>query len=620
MTEEQASGSGDEVRWLRTVGDAESRAHALLIGVPLDELGGVAGCLARMAGWLGSNYETVQHWGCASKAAISEAFDSMQADVRGGDRVLVYYAGHGLQVTQETEEGNEVVSTLTTMDARRDDLTPEQRFIIADELVAWLEALAERVGADELSTAAQLDSPTASHVSIVLDCCHAAGMPFAWPESKETQSELLAHIASWYERSTVPGQHSAGVSWVMAAGRDEVAGGRRSGEVGLFTHALVDMLTAHGEEPWWAVMDRVRARWDRKTQSPATSGPCDVVPRTGLRIARPRGWTPCARQGDVWIPEMAEASGWRAAQRVALTGSLALPPTVQGSVVEHEGTLGVRVEAGGADLLEEQEFAWAARRNLARTMAVELWGGDAECRARVRSGLEGKVSCVRELGSRSRNRPQKSPMGLALENSDVVVRDAWGEALARTSDDEVDTWLRWAETLAVVDGWLAVERTVPSWRDGHFDLRWGTWNGDDEAQWPRGNPRVTSDTPLWIEVVDRERGWPSHAGVFRIRADRGISILGGGLANGGATLTRDSPSLRVGTPRSPLRFGWPETASGTQRVEELVAVVSNRPLTFSLLSTAEPDDPGAPLADRQRRYRSSGAKITMLRRRFLLQK
>ncbi len=619
---------GNVIIRLRTRDDAAVRGHALLVGVPLRDLGGVDRCLTQIWGWLGPEYEVANLWTGASTAALGEGMDRLRDDVRLGDQVLVYYAGHGLQALSPAGSETSPVSALTTMDTVDRDQRPADRFITADQLVEWLRALARACGADDPSAFEHGAAPQGPSVLAMFDCCHGEGLLDPWPESEAERAQLLHRLADGVDKGPEreARARAPGVLWALAAGRDEVSGGRSSREVGRFTDAIVSVLRSHPGEPMWAVMDRLHARWDRALQTPRVCGPVSVVPLQGLRVERPRGWLPCTREAGApgWRVELAEAAGWVAGTSVAMTSSLVVPPHVEGRVESlASGRLGVRVSES-ADLEPQiPDFAWAHRQGLVRSALVEVWGGTPLSRARVLDELEGVVREARDLGSDPRDKPERACVGLALGERGVTIRDVWGDELAHTSDDDVDAWIRWIERLAMLQDWLTVERDGPGWRAGAFELRGGTWNGaGDRVPWAMGStPKVTPATPLWASLVDHTPGWPAYVGLFRVRADRTVEVLSRHAANGGLPLTRREPAIQLGSWGGTLRLAWPKGVAedGAVRSEELVAVVSNRPLTFSLLGMEASPGWGELGAEAStRRPGRSRVKLTMLRLRYRL--
>jgi hypothetical protein len=376
----------------------------------------------------------------------------------------------------------------------------------------------------------------------------------------------------------------AGVLWVLASGRGEIAQGPSSGDVGLMTQVLMKVLQDHPGEPWWAVMDRLWAEWSESSQSPGLAGAEPLIPLSGSRLERPDEWLPCVRTEGAtpWQVELADAVGWLAGQSVVLTSSLAIPALAHGTLARGPAGLEVRVAEHDGGSLTGQRFAWACRRSLASTTVVELWGGNAIQRGDVASLLEGSVMEARDLGSSTRATPEQSCIGLEVDGNAVIVRDRWGDAVARTSLDDPTAWLRWIDRLAAIDDWLAVESSAKGWPHDAFALRWGTWSKDGQREeWAEPTPVVSPETSLWIELEARMRWLPAYVGAFRIRADREVEVLTRHVP-GGLLVTERYSVAGLGQ-QEPLRLAWPG-CDGRERTERLVVMISDRPLSFATLA------------------------------------
>lgn len=453
--------AGAQVLRLRTRPGASVRGHALLIGCPLAGLGGVAECLALVQAWLADDYEPVGEPVRSTRAGIEQQVDRMRADIRRGDQVLVYYAGHGRQDLPQADLHDQPVAMLLPMDAR-EPTPPESRLLPGYVFVEWLRSLACACGADPDEPFAAGEGADGSRpgVTILLECCHAAGLLSAWPQQEAARGAIL-HEAGLDLAGVDRGGADLGgsVLWVLATGRGEIARGLQSGTVGRMTQALVQVLRDHPGEPWWAVMDRLRAEWNDPTQSPGLVGAESMIPLSGAWLPRPDDWLPCVRvepcvQTDAprWRVPLAEGAGWAAGQSVVLTVALAVPTVARGTLVHGEDGFELQVDDDDGPALAGRRLAWACRTSLAGTAVVELWGGDAIARGDVAALLEGVVTEVRDLGSGTRSAPEQGCVGLEVQGAAVVVRDHGGDAVARTSRDDLPAWVRWIERLAAIDG------------------------------------------------------------------------------------------------------------------------------------------------------------------------
>ncbi|MCX4239722.1 caspase family protein [Paraliomyxa miuraensis] len=608
---------GATVLRLRTKEGAPSRGHALLIGCPFAGLGGVAECLVLVEGWLREHgYEAAGPSVRSTKQGILSELERLRADVRRGDQALVYYAGHGHQELPDVDDHDAPVAMLLPMDA--DEPAPQGGPIPADLLVEQLRGIARACGADLREPFAGSGAGERSpSMTIVLECCHAAGMMDAWPIDEAKRAKLLQSA-----RRRITGvdrggfDPEAGVLWVLATGRGEIARGSRSRTVGLMTRAVTTELAKHPGEPWWAVMDRVRATWTDSTQSPGLVGAEALVPLTSERIERPEDWLPCVRDQDAapWLVELAHVLGWGEGESVMLTPLLAAPAVVHGTLESGAAGLEVRMDDGSA--LAGGRFAWASRSAAASTALVELWGSNALLRGDVASAIEGSVAEARDLGSGMRTTPKEGCVGLEVSTRGVIVRDRLGDAVACTSLTDASTWLRWIGRLAALERWLAVGTTTKGWPANAFALCWGTWSSSGAREaWTDSVPDLRAGVPVWIDLEAGTTCVPAYVGVFRIKANRDVELLTPHVP-GGLPATGRYPLTKLGRDEA-LRFEWLGCA-GNERTEQLVVMVSDRPLPFTTM--ARTDSVGGTGWDADRVEQRRPARVWMRAMTYLLRR
>lgn len=597
--------SGAAVLRLRTRSDAAVRGHALLIGSPFDGLGGVARCLRRVTSWLLPRYEVVDGPLEPTKALIEGQVSELVQCARPRDHVLVYYAGHGMQ-EPDPKLHDRPVTAFLPIDAREGG-SEGSRLIPGKDVVDWLARLADTCVVVPGSARAR-DEDVQGSVTMVFECCHAAGVTESWPAAAMDCAAIVRTMARRLEESRVTrGDVQRGpdplskVLRVMASGRDEWAQGPTVNDVGLMTEALVTLLERHPHEPWWAVMDRLRAQWVETTQHPEVAGPDASIPSSGHRFPRPRGLWPCRRvEGRWWHCELARAEGCRPGRQVVLSSSLAVAEQARGRLElvnyecgdrrgARETTLGIRVEPGAET--GDSDFAWARVLPPMKRAIVDVRGGDGVGRAAVVERVEPYAKIVRDLGAEAPARPTGASRDLFAARTTatldlevgVVVRDRWGDVLARVAADDHEAHKRWIDRLAALDDWLAMAEHGGDFPADAFELRWGTWKQGRQEAWGDAQPTLSSHTPLWVELEASIRFMPAFASIFRVRADRVVESLTEHVPSG-LPVTDWFPLARLGEGDRPLRMSWPSGLDDEgPRWEVLVAMVSDLPLPLALL-------------------------------------
>ena len=303
-------------------------------------------------------------------------------DVEDGDRVFIYYSGHGSRVRVDSSAGTLFREALVPVDfnARLGD----PRMLFDFEVNRLLAAVAARTGA----------------VTVILDCCHSAG---ATREASQTQTTprsldlasdagLPAPIALQLEQDRSAVASSRGIRGnvddcqIIAACLDhELAGeSSRAGDRshGLLTRALLDQLDAVAETsslleiPWRRVWQGLRAAvetanpdqhvWMTGSEARAIIGGPHVDGDPGLTIRRTRsdaytidagtmvgvsngakvavyGPLPLrfpplgVRQGDALLSDVlleVTAAGRANAEARALGSPFDVPPGARGRIVE----------------------------------------------------------------------------------------------------------------------------------------------------------------------------------------------------------------------------------------------------------------------------------------------
>lgn len=552
--------AGAEVVRLRATEEASMRGHALLIGAPLWDLTHVDEAITCMSRWLEQRgFEVVARTG-STKAEIEQQMRALADAVEPGDAVWVLYAGHGHRVEAPEEVFPDPRVVLMPMDATTNGA------ITGGQWQQWLWTLSAR---------ARDGRREVPGVTVVLDCCNAIGTTDAWP-----QGELGERLDTWITqqlrtiqtRDAVPPD----VVQVFATRRNE------KGRVSALTCALVGLLRAHVKEPWWALQDRLRARWEReRLQRPCVVGSLDRVPFSRERWKRPDRTFLVDRRDDGWRLSIGQATGWTAGQPITLASSPWLPAQASARVSEDVSTLQVVDSPGG--WTTEDGFAWARPASLAPRAVVALIG-EGPLREEAQRRLARRVGRIVDHPTRAGSRAPEPVARLEVRTDGMVeVLDRHGEVVACTSmdADAEHIWLAWIERLSTLEQWLAVA-SASAWKPRGLTLRWGTWTDGRPTPWSTTPPTIPAGAPLWleVEVESSERGAVT---VFRVLADRTVEDLTAGEP-GGLAIGALRPKIQLGSLESPLRFSSPASATSGKRRERMVIIVSQRPVLLSSLA------------------------------------
>jgi hypothetical protein len=170
---------------------ARANRHALIVGVgqyqvdaarPVPALAGVqhdmnsALAMARQLQIPTDNITLLRDAG-ASREGVQQALRELEARLQPGDRVFVYWSGHGSRYYDEAEGG--CVETLVPHDLR--DISNKQ-------FGQWLQPLARKT----------------EKLMVVYDACHSGGVGAA--ASATLQRSLPAGAQQWFPKSATPGQ------------------------------------------------------------------------------------------------------------------------------------------------------------------------------------------------------------------------------------------------------------------------------------------------------------------------------------------------------------------------------------------------------------------------------
>ncbi len=200
----------------------------------------------------------------ATRRGIMDALEELRRRVGTGDHVLVFFSGHGSQMTdREGDEGDGLDETLVPFDSGRGET--ENRDISDDELNHWAAGILELT----------------PHLTMIFDCCHAATLHRpAWrvrsvpPDLRPVDALPPSPVATWRDVEVGPRP------LMLAACRDDerafelpasIAGEDR----GAFSLHLVEALRrATPKQTWREIFGRTASALavDCPQQHPQLSG------------------------------------------------------------------------------------------------------------------------------------------------------------------------------------------------------------------------------------------------------------------------------------------------------------------------------------------------------------
>jgi len=268
---------------------------ALLIGAPFDDLRGVEGDLDRMEEVLPAyGFSCERLLGpAATRAGIIKALRDLESQTSPGDAVVIYYSGHGGQI-----ENPRAMSS-----SRRGIREPSHyRCLIATDIHQSTAEDFRGVLSIELDFLVSAIADRSANVTVILDCCHSAGiirdepgvtltlhrplapgarghnMGLPWLKPVEVLLESLRHEGI-DPHHLVP-EADPRVLRLTACGPHEQAFETIDprGHAGLLTTNLTDLLRAQAGRPttWLSLATKVRQRVSAlRSQHPTLKGPCD---------------------------------------------------------------------------------------------------------------------------------------------------------------------------------------------------------------------------------------------------------------------------------------------------------------------------------------------------------
>ncbi len=517
----------------------------------------------------------------ARKAEVEHAMQRVGQSAQPGDAVVFYFAGHGYH-GWDPEHPEEVHALLLPMDAW-ESTRAEPRALLGIDLERWSVEIARAIA-----------SEGNANITMILDCCHAAGLVASQGVDVEARDIILEKVGKLLQecarrrrrairaKSDVEGQ----VVRVVASDVFSKAYGDGPGTVGAVTRELTMLLTEFPDEPWQAIEHRLRTRIHRgqPNQWPGVEGRRSRVPFTTLDRWLPDGTLPCVFDGaGRWQCDLGGLLGARSGAVYKITDDLAVPG---GELAILDGDRR-SLRALSATAAEAGTMRWALPTGCHDHMQILL-------RCVRRSGLS--ESLRRELMTRNillleNDNIMRGVKGITIENrgDGFALRDGLGDTTVYwVREPSIDLLLPWLWRLSELDQWLAKCHQPASTPKDTFELSWGV-RGDPECL--QEGCSIPEGTQLWVELKNTGREPRLYLTVFRVRCDRSVSHLTRSAAGGvPCTVHR---SARVGFDDS-FVLSLPEGEKLSRSVSEaLVAFVSIRPLPLHLAERAPlPRAPG----------------------------
>ncbi|MEZ4428347.1 MAG: caspase family protein [Nannocystaceae bacterium] len=608
------------------------RRRALLIGCPVGELVGVENSLARLAACLLRRRFAVTDDDilCGPQAtceAIARRLARFVDETRPGDAVVLVYVGHG--------------ATFGERERSDDDVAPARMHLILP-----IDYHQSAVGDSRFLTGVDLSdaitriAEITQNVTVILDCCHAAGMidtsgdpGEAWREewNAAMKDKISAHI-----RARSPGPLEGpgaprpidAVVRLVASSTTERAYQRRGVEapIGLFIDALAAILDeTEGRRTSWgeivaAVQRRVAA--EHGDQWVGAEGPRERVPFSLETSALPARTFPCGGQGgQLWV-DAGRIHGVAPGDLFVVRG-----PVPEG---DHTGaviTEARAVEVGAATTTLELvdplttplvAGATATRERSGEPPILELAIADGLDRAPFLAALR-PLGCLvvapgsaREPAGRITITPERVALVEAPTGETILEAQNAANAVAALAAavERLVTWLERAEVLAAtgdprVAGMLAVS--------------WGVYERGDRrgAPLPYDGAQLPVGARLWLELrpTTRLRVPQLHCAAFRVTAAREYRHLTAGDAHGAVLQARSSRTIGSG----PAGARWvladwdyrvPRTGLHT---ESLLVFASTRPLALHTLASPRALPQARALVERRATPRSADVRLGLVR-------
>jgi hypothetical protein len=546
---------------------APIHGRALLVGAPLDGLRGVEDCVTRMASFLalrgiGSRtlVGTDARW-----PAVEAALRDLLAEVQPGDTVVFYFAGHGLRSWKPGEQVYPLLLTMDTWESSPDD----PRAIIGFELDVWI---------NRIAIAAAYQGTT--NMTVILECCHAAGMVDSLGldgpgqiRGRAAVAEDLTARAKGRRRGPVAESVEDQVVRIVASGTFSRAYGDGTKSVGAVTHALIDLLERYPDEPWLAIEHRLRAKIHHAQphQWPGVEGRRERLPLLVKERRLPLGVLPCIpTDAGHWHCVLSEVLAAKPGGLYRLTEDPASPGGLTARMVDDGVRLDVLGEAGPVDV---QQLRWAVPMELARGVRV--------CE-RPRDGRRLSTRLIAEL--RRHGVLVESVESAAAGDGDVVLahdglgialHDAWGEPVVRWKEEPpAEVLLSWVVRAAELGQWLSIAHEPSTVLKGTFELSWGVRTPEGLDVTVDEGGEVSEGTTCWFRLDNAGAEPRLFLSVFRITGGWAIEHLTRQSA-GGAPSVKGRPARieAVFRAQNDVISCW----------ETVVAVITIRPLPMHLL-------------------------------------
>lgn len=549
-----------------------SAGVALLLDCGFGSLVGSANSAGRMAAYLaGRGFECSLLRGPeVTHERVADALKSLRSQLGAGDAFVLYFVGHGERLRGDAVPARGdgppprvEVPLLVTHDLFL-AADPPRPGITGEELIAWLAPIAELTG----------------NVTLILDCCRAAGMAggSAAPEVKARIAEALARgwarLRTKYAVRDAAMEAAAGIVRLTATTEHEIAVERilpdGSERIGLFTEALVAVLERPGaaDVPWEQLLPELQARVlaECSTQRPGIEGPRYRVPFSARErppidefLAR------LIRAG--WVVRGGRLHGIEVGDRFDLGGAPATVTAATPTVAL------LRLDAAVAGLPSQ---LLVRRVACARRHAV---GCDPTLRAEVEPALAESPELMLAQAD--------AVATIERSGAQIGLRDARGALHVEPAEPAAPSvarvvgilrrLVRWQRQAPVIAELAAL--AVP------IGVAWGL-AGDDV-------PLPSDGAVLPVGARLRLRAWGTgkapevFVSLFHLRVDLSLEHLTDGLDHGVSVPGRDCVDLLEGPGRRTPELAWPaEVPRDGPREEALVLLVSARPRSFHRMGTS----------------------------------
>lgn len=501
------------------------------------------------------------------RTRVREQLEALRGRLADGDAFVLYFVGHGDRI--RAPHGD--VTLLVTYDLLQQRSLPG---ISGAELLSWLAPVASATG----------------NVTLILDCCRAAGMAAGAAADDAVRAQIDAVLRQAadslrvkYAVSTPRSDATASIVRVVAAPDNEVAVERlrdgADGRIGVFTDALVGVLEQHDTLPWADLLPLLQSRVlaECPTQTPGVEGPRWRLPFS-RRERPPLDEHPCSADLRGWRLHSGTLHGVEVGDVFTLAG-------VEGRAREvglDFARLEVRPGQRLPPLTRARRIACMRRDNVAWSARLDA-GAPAPALYSAREQLLKALASAPELALSD----EDPAATIEPEGTSVLLRDAAGEPVHMAAAWTEPELVRMVQALRLVARWRRQTAIIDALTSNSpLRLEWGRERHAEAL--PLQGAELHAGERVWVRASSDGSRPELFVSLFHVRADRSIVHVTEDLAHGVVVMRRRAEALTQtrGDRARPLELAWRESVPrDAARTETLVAFASTCPRSLHRLAT-----------------------------------